>query len=333
MPAFACKCHIEHLLNSSRFLFTVQDDRNLDYQKLVRQIDQNDSLADTLLSYCKGGPNNFTILRRSVWLDEEYYSEAFLRRRMSLATNLASRGSWAMSSDDDVVGMIRLALDQQGVLKRAALDLTVVSDGRTLLHGLAGAIGSLEGHRSVSQWLGLFAEVLQELPCTQQLCHVSLSTAWGPYLDTPLSCLIARSFSHLPQMWYGMQHQRSSKWWIARCERSIYLWLQSLYDCGIDLFEYGREEAKRRADYPNQGVSWEMRRDFPFVVDQQIEDENCQWLWIFVRLINFQIGQLPSQWKFWWSEPTDEFAGDFWDLITEQEITGLRVPGAWVEDE
>lgn len=329
MPAFSLECHIEHLPASYHFLFTVKDNRNLDYQQLVRQIDQNDSLADALLSYCKGGPETFTILRRSVWLDEEYYSEAFLRRRMSLATNLAAHGPLAASPDDDIVGMIRVALDQQGALKRADLDLTVVSNQGTLLHGLAGAIGSLGGHRSVSQWLDLIVEVLQESPCTHQLCQIRFLRS-GPWLETPLSWLVARSFDHPPPMCYGMQPPRSPGRWIARCERSVYLWLQSLYDGGVDLFEYGREEAKHHADYPAQAASSGTRRDFPV---WSWDSEGKTSLWTFVRLISFQIGQLPLQWRFWWSEPSDEFAGDFWNLITEQEITGLRVPGAWVEDE
>ncbi|KAI7775323.1 hypothetical protein LA080_007040 [Diaporthe eres] len=275
MPAFALNFYIEDLLVPSSFVFTVQDDRNLDYQQLVRQIDQNDSLADALLSYCKGGQKTFTTLRRSVWLDEEYYSEAFLWRRMSLAINIATDGVWAASPDDDLVGIIRVALDQQGVLKRAASDLTVVSNWGTLLHGLAGAIGLLEGHRSVSQWIELVVEVLKEAPSTQLLC-------------------------------------------------------QSLYESGVDLFEYGREEAKRHANYPGQAASFGIRRSFPVGVDRV--HELCKLSLRFVQLISFEIGQLPSQWRFWWTEPTDEFAGDFWDLITEQEIIDLRVPGAWVED-
>lgn len=329
MPYFPVEIYTEDIPKPSSFLFTVQDDRNLEFQQLVRQIDQNDSLADALLSYCKGGPDTFNILRRSVWLDEEYYSEAFLSRRMSLATNLLTFGSWAASPDDDIVGMIRVALDQQGVLKRAALDLTVASREGTLLHGLAGVIGFMEGHRSISQWLDLIVEVLQELPCTRQLCQASFITS-GPWLETPLCRLIALSFDH-PAIRYCMQPPRSSDRWIARCERSIYLWLQSLYDGGVDLFEYGREEAKRHAD-SGQADSFGVRRVFPAVwLDRRFERWSSYLK--FVRLISFQIGQLPSQWKFWWSEPTDEFAGDFWDLITEQEITGPRVPGAWVEDE
>lgn len=308
MSSFTLQFRVEDLIHPGSLLFRVQDDRNLDYQHLVGQIHQNDSLADRLLSCCKGGPKTFTILRRSVWLDEEYYSEAFLRRRMSLATNLATFGLWAASPDDDLVGMIRVALDQQGVLKRAASDLTVVSNWGTLLHGLAGAIGLLEGHRSVSQWIELVVEVLKEAPSTRLLCQVSFTRS-GPWLETPLSWLIARSFCHPPPMCYGMHCPRSSDRWIARCERSIYLWLQSLYESGVDLFEYGREEAKRHANYPGQAASFGIRRSFPVGVDRG--HELCKLSLIFVQLISFEIGQLPSQWRFWWTEPTDEFAGDF----------------------
>ena len=43
------------------------------------------------------------------------------------------------------------------------------------------------------------------------------------------------------------------------------------------------------------------------------------------RLINLQYGTRPGDWIFWLSEPTDEFAGDFWSMI-EDWILWLSEP-------
>jgi len=53
-------------------------------------------------------------------------------------------------------------------------------------------------------------------------------------------------------------------------------------------------------------------------------------------MINFRYGTRPADWIFWLSEPTDQFAGDFWSLIedqikleAEQFPTALSMPGSW----
>ena len=45
-----------------------------------------------------------------------------------------------------------------------------------------------------------------------------------------------------------------------------------------------------------------------------------------VYLIAYEFGPEPSDWDIYWSEPTDVFAGDFWNLI---ENPPLQIPGAW----
>lgn len=50
------------------------------------------------------------------------------------------------------------------------------------------------------------------------------------------------------------------------------------------------------------------------------------------QLLNFQYGRSPTDWKFWWREPSDEFAGDFWWMVEmESRIAMRNVPGAWVD--
>jgi hypothetical protein len=46
------------------------------------------------------------------------------------------------------------------------------------------------------------------------------------------------------------------------------------------------------------------------------------------HLVGFTYGPSPDDWRFWGSDPTDEFAGDFWHM---PENPWGRMPGAWVE--
>ena len=61
-------------------------------------------------------------------------------------------------------------------------------------------------------------------------------------------------------------------------------------------------------------------------------------VWIS-RLLGFEIGPLPQDWRFWFAEPTDELFGHFWSMIEEsgcddssaskQPDSRPPMPGAW----
>ena len=118
---------------------------------------------------------------------------------------------------------------------------------------------------------------------------------------------------------------------ISGCEISIMAWLEDLHNSGIDLAEYGSNEQKSSrqsesiADY-DMLLSVLSHPLGGFVIYEDFR------LVSSLRLINFQYGKLPTDWKFWWNEPSDMCAGDFWQLV-EQESTKLvmRVPGAWID--
>jgi hypothetical protein len=94
------------------------------------------------------------------------------------------------------------------------------------------------------------------------------------------------------------------------------MWLQVLYEAGINLPEYGRNEAELLQSHRTS-------RSFPrFHHRRHGKELSC-------RLIKFEYGSLPSDWYFWMSEPSDKFAGDFWSMI---ENPPRNMPGAWVEE-
>lgn len=115
----------------------------------------------------------------------------------------------------------------------------------------------------------------------------------------------------------------------------MHAWLKILLQSGVDLEDYG---------------SWESTHflDRGFKLKLPWFDNDADW-WIAttfqVRLIKFDYGPRIEDWKFWFSEPSDPFAGDFWALIEEDVPWGWDsdeeesdddeeqpMPGAWSED-
>lgn len=301
------------------------DQRLLAYQQLITKADENDALLLSLLGHWKGSPLSLTNLRRSLWSDEEYYSEAFLKKRMQITTCLVLYGPVYGKQSTEIITTARFALEQSGSWTKTPLDTSFSTNhGETLFHGLAGVIGLLGDQQPVEEWLRLITEVVGQSTSLVHLCQASARSR-GPDLETPLLRLIQRSFDPKWPFCCQMEDRGSVLKRIQRCERTISTWLDSLRAAGVDLVKYGQEERQRRLN------EFGIRREFG--LEPSCHDENGHNWWGYVRLIKFDFGECPSQWKFWWSEMTDKFAGDFWHMIEEQAISSLKVPGAWVDDD
>ncbi|KAI0105938.1 hypothetical protein F4814DRAFT_452317 [Daldinia grandis] len=85
----------------------------------------------------------------------------------------------------------------------------------------------------------------------------------------------------------------------------IRVWLEALKQAGIDLETYGWHERKIIAE-----------KDY--IIRQHGE----------IRLIDFDFGPEPEDWKFYFGEPIYDYVREFWKLV---EHPLLRVPGAWVD--
>jgi hypothetical protein len=134
-----------------------------------------------------------------------------------------------------------------------------------------------------------------------QMLRGAYSLCWHSYevnlmLSGVLNC--DRPFQH--------QHRRG--------EEALLTWLQTLQGFGIDLERYGKTEHKL---FYQESSSW---RNLELLVPGS-------WGEVYLlRLIGLQVGPEPDDWKVWISEPSDEFAGDFWDMLEHPERT---IPGAW----
>ncbi|OTA68466.1 hypothetical protein K449DRAFT_145961 [Hypoxylon sp. EC38] len=98
---------------------------------------------------------------------------------------------------------------------------------------------------------------------------------------------------------------------------ALRVWLEALEQAGVDLNTYGRREHEiftNNDSYHYFGLPWIIEYYYSFPVNYY--------------LVDFSYGPEPDDWKLYWSEPTDELAGDFWELI---ENPPLHIPGSWVD--
>jgi len=98
------------------------------------------------------------------------------------------------------------------------------------------------------------------------------------------------------------------------CNAALKIWLADLQIVGVDLDEFGRIEQQ----FYNSGYVYKDIYRWSMEGDGASE-----------RLINFTYGSSPDDWHVWFSERTDPFVGDFWNLIERQAEV---MPGAWPED-
>jgi len=106
-------------------------------------------------------------------------------------------------------------------------------------------------------------------------------------------------------MWINPKHAMNS-------------WLSTLSDSGINLTEYGQAE---RSTWSSVDYSLRFR-----INDQW--DPFSDYYFGQRRLISFDYGPSPKNWKLWENEPTDEFAGDFWLMLDRKEEI---MPGTWID--
>lgn len=141
-------------------------------------------------------------------------------------------------------------------------------------------------------WRRLFREVLEAGIDVHQIV-----AGW-----TPLLTLLG---SQISEQWtWTYPSSRCKDDW----NRALREWLADLKAAGIDLNQFGwREDSILKSGMVERDLKWRRSRDH------------------FVRLIGFRYGPFPDDWSIWCSEPTDEFAGEFW-AMTERRY---EMPGSW----
>jgi hypothetical protein len=101
---------------------------------------------------------------------------------------------------------------------------------------------------------------------------------------------------------------------------ALLAWLEVLKNFGVDLEAYGRKESSILS---REDVEWPGREILLYRKGAYYR--RCG---LYLRLIGFEFGPNPEDWKFWFSDPTDQLVGEFWDMVEHPE---RRTPGAWDE--
>jgi hypothetical protein len=136
------------------------------------------------------------------------------------------------------------------------------------------------------------------------------STAFTDYLArTPFLSL----FAGLADWGYDANSNTANK--------VLQIWLEDLEACGVDLLEYGRTEKAIFDGLPYEDKDFALA-SLTWVL---IEVVDASYVW---HLIDFTFGPLRSDWVIYGSEPTDQFAGDFWSMVDPPE---MLMPGMWIE--
>jgi hypothetical protein len=142
---------------------------------------------------------------------------------------------------------------------------------------------------------------------------------------TPLIVLLLKA--HVVP-WNGRLATRQRK---PRFRPILRQWLLILREIGVNLCAYGKAENAllcredlqvARSIYVNEWV--------PEVPEYpEGLGGTCSHSHEFY-LLGYKYGSKVEDWDVWWNEPTDSFAGEFWDMI---ENPPTNMPGRWVEDE
>lgn len=124
----------------------------------------------------------------------------------------------------------------------------------------------------------------------------------------------------LVAMLHNVMHSRTDGWWERYFHGSIRDWLKTLKERGVDLTEYGHRELEiLHSEEKNR--DWYAPAMLPRNPDQEYRYYNAVF-----RLVGFQYGPDPDDWRVYLGEATDMFAGEFWEMVENPLPT---IPGSW----
>lgn len=99
---------------------------------------------------------------------------------------------------------------------------------------------------------------------------------------------------------------------IARCQKGLNYYISELMLFGIDMatiIDIERETPARNKERRRLGRCHHLMRN-----------------WYIYDILAIDYGLKPEDWHMWLSNPLDEWAGEFWDMIDHPE---RAIPGAW----
>lgn len=195
-------------------------------------------------------------------------------------------------------------------------------DGHTLLTWIAEGLAMCIARKAtahLADWRALLAE------CVNAGADLhSIYTNWRYYWHKPLL--------HSPLLRFTDMFLEQDTW--ADIEAVIRLWVKELSNAGVDLLQYGRQEKRLHKDgsvtkvvlLPISRISIRSTRKWTKLNPERF---GC------VRLISFSYGASPQDWHVWYSDPRDEFSGEFWRMVehSQRQCSKSQIPGSWINDD
>jgi hypothetical protein len=227
--------------------------------------------------------------------------------------------------NESALDIFRLALGT-ATFNREMLAATD-DDGRTVLHWIGSALSDTKC--TGLKWCHISGQAAGYL-LRHRPCHSSNHCGWSALLrdvlsagsllhvvdnegNTPLCELLSRFFNLSEKTEYW---NRDAKM-IQYLSCTLYTWIYDLNASGIDLQQYGElETALGLKDEVNSSRRLNFREER-------------------FHILGFSYGPMVEDWKFWFSEPTDYLAGEFWTMIEKSPShsdSHCTIPGSWPED-
>lgn len=277
----------------------------------------------TLSFYC-GPVSAFSVLVKQMEIPIEEWP---IMDRRSLAIQLAENGIF--NGPDPFL----MALGCNAISCATIADEDILCDQFTLLHAAAGAVGRLSldigchnfkefQHRSILGWKSIIHDLLAagadlHAECAGDYLHFWLRECVETADQiTPLMSMFVAAFHEA----YYLQDEP-----VWDLDNTMNIWISTLYDYGVDLKEYGLQE---NLTWVNLEESIQAERRYTEYTATGTRPYDSLYYRGRTRLLGFKYGPLPEDWKLWYNEPTDEFAGDFW-LMVERKVEVM--PGTWIE--
>jgi hypothetical protein len=126
---------------------------------------------------------------------------------------------------------------------------------------------------------------------------------------------------HYGRLQEGRQHRKMVS---GRKYTPVQVLIRAIHETGLDLQQFGDEEASLLA---RRLVDQDMRSSLflPPEHPRLSEFDN-----VTIRLVGFSYGPSPEDWHGWFSNFRDEYAGEFWEMVANEEPS-VRMPGSWVD--
>lgn len=306
-------------------------------ENVASRYSNNLGIIWSIIQLYEGPVAQFDTLRRAVWPDIEFYDSAFLCRRLLLAGQITDVTVWAYArlpkskqkptpSQEPVV---RALLSRNGKIYIPDLGPLLLNPywyGYTTdkMRQLLRALGTTSAHNRSTDasgtniWAKLVEDVVVQLvgsPDTSEPIDETWSS--GPskhWIYNGLFDISILGYSTSGCEWRQENYESACRCSTETVRIMFHQYLTVLSRCGVDLGEYGRVVESRFTD---NGISeaqilCKRRGGFPIVETWRV-----------------RTGPELEDWKIWFAEPTDKFAGEFWQLV---DPAPLYIPGGWVEE-